>query len=1137
MEALTHKMPSVEIPSFVKANLKHLVLADSDFDKPGDIDLLLGADIFHSIYNGQRLEVGPGLPVALHSVFGWVITGRLDAECSPPAETSTLLASTAALDNVVKRFWEVEEPPKQTIVNPENEKCEQMYTDLVRRNEDGRYVVPMLLKEEHEQLGDSHRTALSRLHNLEKRFLHHEDLKHDYGEFMQEYQDLHHMHQVEPSDTDFRYLIPHHCVIRPDSTSTRLRVVFDASAKTSSGMSLNDIVYTGPKLQNDIVDIITKFRLHKVVFTADVSKMYRNIELRPEDRKYQHILWRSSTCEEVREYELKTVTYGVSSSPFLAIRTLHQLANDHGASWPEAASILRHDTFMDDVTAGAPSVEAALNLKDGIINLLNCGKFELRKWSSNSPEFLAQLPSEHCQVPKSFCDDQNIQTLKILGLQWDPNLDLFTYSQSEFTPKFTKRSILSNVARIYDPLGWLTPMVLKAKLILQALWKLQLNWDDPVPDSIAHQWTEFVSELSYLKQVQIPRHILPSDVVECQLVGFCDGSSKGYGCCIYLRSVCRGKISVKLLIAKSRVAPIKPVTINRLELLGAVLLARVLKHMADLLNPHLKLSRVIAFTDSSTVLSWLNTEPYKLKTFVSHRVVKITDLVQIQNWYHVSTSDNPADHSSRGLSCSQLIASDTWWSGPSWLSLETSEWPVSQDVYVPPGGVPEVKSLPVITHSADLVPLYEGPIKKLLSHYSSFSRVQRALAWLLRFSKVLRKLTFNCKTLTVEELENSLSLLVQHEQTEYFANEIESVKCARTCSRPIQKLNPFLDHRGLLRVGGRLVNSKLPLSEIYPLLLPKNSRLSALIVDYFHKLHLHCGPRMLQSIISRRFWILGIRNLIRSRLSKCVTCFKVNPTSVSPIMGNLPAPRVQPSRCFSKIGIDFAGPFIVKESKRRKAPVYKVYVCVMVCLAVKAIHLELVTDLSTSAFIAALDRFVSRRGLCQLIISDCGTNFVGAKRYLSEVHQFLSTQESELNTECTKRNIVWQHNPPTASHFGGIFESGVKSMKYHLKRVVGLQVLTFEEMLTVLNKVEAVLNSRPLCALSSDPTEVDVLTPGHFITGGPLVSLPEIPLTDTYWPPKERWQLLQKMTQSFWKGDCHGAGPFCGIVCLNGIIT
>ncbi|XP_063898342.1 uncharacterized protein LOC135119018 [Helicoverpa armigera] len=256
MEALTHKMPSVEIPSFVKANLKHLVLADSDFDKPGDIDLLLGADIFHSIYNGQRLEVGPGLPVALHSVFGWVITGRLDVECSPPAETSTLLASTAALDNVVKRFWEVEEPPKQTIVNPENEKCEQMYTDLVRRNEDGRYVVPMLLKEEHEQLGDSHRTALSRLHNLEKRFLHHEDLNHDYGEYE-------------------------------------------------------------------------------------------------------------------REHEVKTVTFGVSSSPFLAIRTLHQLANDHGASWPEAASILRHDTFMDDVTAGAPSVEAALNLKDGIINLLN----------------------------------------------------------------------------------------------------------------------------------------------------------------------------------------------------------------------------------------------------------------------------------------------------------------------------------------------------------------------------------------------------------------------------------------------------------------------------------------------------------------------------------------------------------------------------------------------------------------------------------------------------------------------------------------------------------------------------------------------------------------------------------------------
>ncbi|XP_046967542.1 uncharacterized protein LOC124535377 [Vanessa cardui] len=508
MKSITHKMPSVKIPQIVKTNYRHLVLADNNFDKSGDIDLLIGAELFHNIYDGQRLDVGPGLPVALHSVFGWVITGRFDPEYQTPACTTALVASTLDLDNIVKQFWEVEEPPKARVTNPENENCEKLYTDLVRRNEDGRYVVPILLKEEREELGDSFHGSLSRLYNLEKRFRRHAELKNEYCKFMKEYEDLNHMEVVKMSDKDSRYVIPHHCVLRPDSATTKLRVVFDASAKTTTGHSLNDIVYTGPKLLNDIVDIITKFRLHPLVFTADISKMYRNIDLRPEDRKYQHILWRNSSTEEVLEYELKTVTYGVSSSPYLAIRTLHQLAKDHGEQWPEAASIPREDVFMDDTTAGAPNLTCALDLKNQLINLLDCGKFELRKWSSNSPEFLAQLPTEHCQVPKSFCDDKNQQTLKILGVQWDPIEDNFTYSQSELNPKCTKRSILSNVARIYDPLGWLTPMVLQAKLIIQELWRLQLNWDDPIPEDIVEQWKEFVAELRI-------RNLIRSRLAKC----------------------------------------------------------------------------------------------------------------------------------------------------------------------------------------------------------------------------------------------------------------------------------------------------------------------------------------------------------------------------------------------------------------------------------------------------------------------------------------------------------------------------------------------------------------------------------------------------------------------------------------------
>ncbi|CAK1598341.1 unnamed protein product [Parnassius mnemosyne] len=231
-------------------------------------------------------------------------------------------------------------------------------------------------------------------------------------------------------------------------------------------------------------------------------------------------------------------------------------------------------------------------------------------------------------------------------------------------------------------------------------------------------------------------------------------------------------------------------------------------------------------------------------------------------------------------------------------------------------------------------------------------------------------------------------------------------------------------------------------------------------------------------------------------------------------MGNLPPCRSQQGYCFQQVGIDFGGPFLIKENRRRNARVSKAYICLFICLSVKAVHLELVSELSKEAFIAALDRFVSRRGICQHIVTDCGTNFVGAGR-LEEMVKLLIDKKQDISDQLTSRGISWKLNPPSAPHFGGIFESGIKCTKYYLKRVIGSQVLTFEELTTLLTKVEAMLNSRPICQLSSDPGEVDVLTTGHFIIGRPLVALPEPSLEDMN--PRTRWQLLQKLSQSFWR--------------------
>ena len=1127
LSKITSDMPAIEIPQDCIREYQHLKLADQAFYKPAGIDILLGADILPQIYVGNNIIIRPEIPAAMGSIFGYIITGKLEASLKPTPCVSSLYASAElSLDSTLRKFWEIEScSPCEIQKNPDDVLCEEIYINNVERDSSGRYTVPLPFKSNPSELGETYDIALSRLYSLEKRLSRSRELASAYGDFLREYEQLNHMSEIKDANVFPKYYIPHHCVIKPLSSTTKTRVVFDASSKATNNVSLNQLLSVGPKLQKDIFDVLINFRLNAICFTADIAKMYRQILIKPEHRLYQCILWRNSPEEPVKRYMLNTVTYGVSSAPYLSIRTLQQLSNDDGALYPKAAFILKHGIYVDDILWSVDSVEEATRLQVELISLLKRGGFELRKWTCNSDVFLANIPSDHCEKLVKFSDDGNL-SIKVLGLQWSPRFDHFSFFASPVDKHTTKRSVLRIIASIYDPIGLIAPCVFYAKCMLQRLWRLSVDWDQPLPPNICEKWLIYLKQLPLLSELKIERQLLIANYTNCQLIGFCDGSELGYGCVIFVRSENNQKqVKTNIIAAKSKVAPSQTISIPRMELMGCWLLSRLFYRVRDTLQQqNINITHIEAFSDSKSVLYWLQTPPYKLKTYVGNRVSLITEIIPPSAWFHVRSENNIADICSRGALPVQFIELKTWFSGPDWLQQPRSCWPISSlsvnTQSLPDSVLPEMKSTAVtailVTGTDNKHDNFEDHV---INYYSSFSKLIRTVAWCKRFTTNarLKRPDRISGILSVSELNTAEETLIKTIQYLHFSEVLKQVAQGCLKDRSLCRLSPFIDNLGILRVGGRIQYADVPFGMRHPKLLPNKCHFTNILVDYFHKAHLHVGPRTLQSIISQNYWIVSARRVIRSRLCKCVICFKHKPSSLQPAMAQLPPGRLGMYRVFRTVSVDLGGPFYIKESLRRNAKLSKAYICLFVCFSSKAVHLELLSSLSSECFIAALDRFVSRRGLCETIISDNGGNFVASNKYLNEVRAFLLANRDELIGSCAIRKIEWKFNPPLAPHFNGLVESGIKSVKYHLKRALGDQHMTFEEMSSLLCRIEAILNSRPLCALSNDANEFDALSPAHFLIGSSLISAPERIFDDIPLNRLNRWQLVKATAQHFWR--------------------
>ena len=1101
IKKIPYNIPKSSVSKIVE-NLPNLKFAESDDVPYTEVDILLGAEYVEFIIEEQRHFI-EGICLK-NTKFGYVITG---AQRSSFLTTKSFCGMTKIdIDSQIKRFFEIEDAgenssSKNSETLLEHKLIEEHFESTYKRLENGKFQLELPKRSTIVNLNGSFGKARSMLIKSEQKRKHNPTIDKAYCEFMFKYEQLNHMTKLSnPEILKNLFYLPHHIVTKITSSTTKNRAVFNASSIDESGTSLNDQLLIGPTLQPELFDTIIKFRLHSVAFCADIEMMYRQILIHPNDRKYQRILWRTNSNEPIGHYELNTVTYGTGPASYLATKCLQIISRELEISNPTAAKAINSNFYMDDLMTGANTVEEALHLQKTVHTALLGAGFPLRKYQSNSTEFLNN-------IDQTLIETLNTRLLGaesfiyLLGLIWCPLSDIFNVAikLNDLPKPITKRIMLSDISRIFDVLGMLAPVTIKAKILMQDLWREGIDWNDAISPELEKEFLTYRKNLETLSNYQIPRcYSTLKNVNYKQLVGFCDASPKAYCAIIFIRTINdENETSVAFVCAKTRVAPIKALTIPRLELQSAVILSQLLIRIATNLNIDVK--NIHAFSDSQIALSWINHPPERLKQYVSNRVSKIQQLLPNKHWSYVETKSNPADLATRGLTVDKFMENKLWLNGPEWLTNDFESHINSNfDIL---NNIPEIREKKVSF-------LIKFDIFLSAMHkFSTFNRCINVFSYFYRYFNNLKTKIKSTGPLTVEERDFAIKRLIHYSQLEFFGNEYEALtnKIPLNKNSKLFALNVFLDKDNLIRVGGRLAASKFSYDTKFPIVMHRKSRFIELLVLHTHKLYYHATKSFLINFIRNKYWVIGgLIPLVKKTVYQCVHCTRINAKLAQQFMGDLPTERTTISRPFTTTGVDLSGFYQVKCTNHRSTKYNKVYIAFFVCFVTRAVHIELVIDLSTESFIMALERFISRRGLPQTIYSDNGTNFVGTNNIF---------EQNKIESFATSKAIKWKFIAPRSPHQGGLWESAVKSGKSCLFKAIGDQILNIDELTTVLTKVECILNSRPI-AYKITNSLAEPLTPGHFLIGSSLL---EIPISDdSTIRTLARYKLMRATISSFW---------------------
>lgn len=978
-------------------HLQHISDKLTDYDPGLSLGLIIGANCPKIL---EPQEVIPSVndgPYASRSILGWRIIGPISGKAGsiachrigtriPIVDATTNMYSRCnlaldtdvkenSLTNVLEKMYHHDFPEvnseKMCLSNEDRQFMSLMEQEVQKR--DGHYQLPLPFREFNKQLTDNKVQALQRLNSVKRKMTKDPVYKKEYCDFMETLLVKRYAVTSTECPEGRTWYLPHFGVRHP--IKKKLRVVFDCSANFD-GSCLNEELLQGPDLTNMLVGVLLRFRLGKIGYSADIEAMFYQVLIPPEQQSLLKFLWwpDGDTMKSPQVYQMRVHIFGAVSSPSCANFALRQVVVDNNAQNSSAGDVILNNFYVDDMLRSDDDLETVKSTVASVQELCATGGFNLTKFVCNEREIMDSIPPEKRSVDVSRILDNSTETIeRALGVSWCLESDTFEFRVNLQDTPLTPRGILSTISSFYDPTGIASPFLLKGRKILQKIISLTDEWDSKVPEDLASAWTRWRNTLPGLSSLSFNRCYKPDSfgtVQKASLHIFSDASEEGYGVACYLRQVDnKNDIYVSLAFGKSRVSPLKSVTIPRLELTAAATSVKI----AAMVKEELMLRDLLQteyWSDSQICLGYISNESRRFRVFVANRVSTIRSLSRKDQWHYVATKLNPADHASRGITVDDHEAVQHWFNGPKFLWQDEEEWVPTTSVPETPQNDPEVRK--IITVHVSKVKIDDTSnylLTKLEETITSWRKMVRVVATMKSFIKRCRtkKESRGKFIISVDDLQSSERSIITVLQLKYLSKQLkfyqtEQVESSTKLSRktdPLWKLDPFVSYDGILRVGGRLSSSSLPDEEKHPIILPSKSIISRKITEHYHIVINHLGrTSTINELRQNGYWLVKSNTVVRSIIHHCQTCKILRGKLAVQKMADLPIERFSTEGPFTATGMDMFGPFYIKEGRKEN----KRFVVLFTCMSSRAVHLESTININTDSFIQALRRFIARRG-------------------------------------------------------------------------------------------------------------------------------------------------------------------------------